>query len=289
VTPGEALDRVRPAGWRGELAGVLHEGATSRSFLLDGLVEQRGQRFVLRIDETLAAVLGLDRRRERAVLEVVAAAGLAPRVLGWWAGPPAVLLRPWVPGVAWSAGDFREPARWPPLAALLARVHALPAPTLAALEVTALDVPAAAARYARHGDAAARALAGRIARRVEEACAGQPLALCHGDPVAGNVVGRAEPCLIDWEYAALGDPLFDLAAVAVHHGLDDAQSRAWLECYARLTRPFGDQTGHRFAAWRDIYAGLTVLWLGVVERERGLDRAAADFYREMQGALDRAR
>jgi thiamine kinase len=43
--------------------------------------------------------------------------------------------------------------------------------------------------------------------------------LCHNDPIAQNVIGLRRTVLIDWEYAAIGDPLFDLAVVARHHRL----------------------------------------------------------------------
>jgi len=57
-------------------------------------------------------------------------------------------------------------------------------------------------------------------------------ALCHNDLLAANLIwsdGRL--WLIDWEYAGMGHPLFDLASVAANAGLTDTQEQALLESY----------------------------------------------------------
>lgn len=47
--------------------------------------------------------------------------------------------------------------------------------------------------------------------------------LCHHDPVIANFVGSKERLyLIDWEYAALGMPIMDYAALAIEWELDSA-------------------------------------------------------------------
>jgi thiamine kinase-like enzyme len=51
--------------------------------------------------------------------------------------------------------------------------------------------------------------------------------LCHHDVHGGNIV--IDPALrlwlVDWEYAGLGDPAFDLASFASQHGLSLGESR----------------------------------------------------------------
>ena len=44
--------------------------------------------------------------------------------------------------------------------------------------------------------------------------AGRPACIVHGDLSHANVIGTGPPRLIDWEYAAVGDPLADLACLA---------------------------------------------------------------------------
>jgi thiamine kinase-like enzyme len=46
--------------------------------------------------------------------------------------------------------------------------------------------------------------------------------LLHLDAHAGNVLATDELCLLDWEYAHLGDPLWDLASLTAPLPLDRA-------------------------------------------------------------------
>lgn len=49
---------------------------------------------------------------------------------------------------------------------------------------------------------------------------GWPKVLCHNDTYAVNwIVGPEGPCLIDWEYAGMNDPMADLATMPVRDGL----------------------------------------------------------------------
>jgi CTP:phosphocholine cytidylyltransferase-like protein/thiamine kinase-like enzyme len=49
---------------------------------------------------------------------------------------------------------------------------------------------------------------------------GWPKVLCHNDTYAVNwIVGPKGPCLIDWEYAGMDDPMEDLATMPVRDGL----------------------------------------------------------------------
>jgi len=67
-----------------------------------------------------------------------------------------------------------------------------------------------------------------------------------------------ELLLIDWEYAALGDPYFDLAVVAGHHELDPSLARQFLEAY--LQRAPSEKESARFTLQRRFYQALLALW-----------------------------
>ena len=45
-------------------------------------------------------------------------------------------------------------------------------------------------------------------------------ALCHNDLHHLNLLGTAPLMFVDWEYAGVGDPIFELAAVIGYHDLD---------------------------------------------------------------------
>lgn len=263
MKPEQALQRTGRFARGARIVGTLHAAATKASYL----VERRGERFVLRVDRPLALRLGLDRPRELTALRAAWSAGLAPEPLMMAVDAPAVLLLRWAPGQAWSPTDLRDPRRLQRLAALLRRVHALTPP------LPALDLDSALERYAMlAGTAASRTLAARAARLLRELRRGAgPGCLCHHDPVAANIVGRRHTVLIDWEYAALGDPLFDLAVVARHHRLP---KRAVAQFAAAYFNGVGRVPWARLDRFRALYDCVYALWVGAVAVQSGPGRAA---------------
>ena len=196
------------------------DGPTNESWL----VEQGGEQFVLRLDKPETALLGLDRDSEKAVCEALAAAGLGHPPVHF--DPDAgVYLRRYVPGRSWTMQDLQSPGKLERLAELLRRVHALPP---AGQKFKPLK---AAGRYARQiGGADAGNLFLEAATAYALIEPGTP-ALCHNDLFCGNVIEGEELSLIDWEYAGIGDPFFDLAVVVRHHDLEDELARHFLGAY----------------------------------------------------------
>ena len=203
------------------IRAVLSDGPTNASYR----VERTGEQFVLRIDKPAAEELGLDREAERHVLETLADAGLAGAPL-YADTARGVLLRRFEPGRTWTRDDMRQPDALEGLAVLLRCVHALPPAgrrfdPLGAAHAYAKQV--GTPRSCRLYEAAAAAFAD-----IEPATP----ALCHNDPVCGNVLDTDDGLrLIDWEYAGIGDPFFDLAVVVEHHGVGSSVARAFLAAY----------------------------------------------------------
>ena len=225
----------------------LTGGDTSVKWLL----EAGNDRFVLRVDRAIAGELGLDRQAETEILEVVGKAGIGPRLV--WASPAeGIQLCTYVAGDPWSWSDVRNPALLSSLAHTLARLHALPA------SGPAFDPAAAAQCYAAEiatpeaEELAARAL-GLVEELTEE---GGRSALCHNDLVHTNLVGHGPVRLIDWEFAAVGDPCFDLAIVIRHHELPDALADGFLDQYARAAGPVSRQRLHKNFELYDLLAAL---------------------------------
>jgi thiamine kinase len=216
-----------------------------------------GRPAVLRVDRPVAARLGLDRAAEPGVLAVAGAAGLGPTCL---AANPAqgTLLTEWLPGAAWTAAELRQPPNLERAARLLRRVHALPAVG------SVLDLPGAIRRYAGLAGPASRELA-RDAEAALAACpgptAGDPPRLCHNDPTPGNFIAGpgGELRLIDWEYAALGDPAFDLAGLALGAGLEPPAEDLLLAAYGG-GGPVSAARRARHGAWKRFAALLGELW-----------------------------
>lgn len=238
-----AAERVRP----------LSNSAVATSWLL----ETGAERLVLRRDGARAASLGLDRRREFHMMRTAFGAGLAPEPLHW-DGALGTLLRRHVDGETWAAqvDDVAE-RPWPALGALLRRVHALAPP-----RVKPLDIGASAQRYADvTGAAGDVALARDIGNRAAALTAGEAPVCCHHDAHLENVIGPIgdanHACLIDWEYAAPGHPLFDLAVVAGYHGLAGPELDALLAGWAGNDAPCDTA---RLPAFIGLYHDLAGLW-----------------------------
>jgi len=196
------------------------------------LVEDERSRWVLRLDRPAIAELGLSRGSEGAVCVQAAAAGITP-VYHLFDASAGIYLRRFVPGRALSAEDLSDPRLLERLAAILRKLHGLPPAG------EPFDPVAAVGRYAAQlGTRKAAALAERAVATLQTVPSGAGrLAMCHNDLVAENIIetsgGRL--MLIDWEYAGVGDPFFDLAVVIRHHGLGEPLARGFLEAYLQRT------------------------------------------------------
>lgn len=234
---------------------AIEEVLASTAISTTSRVAVDGRQAVLRVDGPGAARLGLDRAAEVQVLAAVAAEGLGPACL---ASDPAAgtLLTEWLPGRALTGADLQDPANLGRAAHLLRRVHgiAVPGPVLA--------LPAAVERYARAAGSDSRALAAAT-RAALAACLGGeagPLRLCHNDPTPGNFIAGVDGQLrlIDWEYAGLGYPAFDLAGLAAGAALDRSGDEVLLGAY--LGRAPTALEFDRHGRWRDLVARLADLW-----------------------------
>lgn len=250
MKPREALLMI-PGFAHARVESSLGEGATSHSWL----VASGEERYVLRIDKAMAAELGLDRAAEQEIQAVAARAGLTPEPV-FHDVERGVSLRRHAPGEAWSVADLQKPASLGRLARTLGDLHALPPAG------RPFQPGIAARRYAqRVGTPAAQELADE-ANVLLAQLHFEPFreCLCHNDLVADNIVGGGDrPQLIDWEFAGVGDPWFDLAAVIAHHDLEPELQGALIEAYLRRTASAREL--ERLQAWCRFYRLLLRLWL----------------------------
>ncbi|HEX9207094.1 MAG TPA: choline/ethanolamine kinase family protein [Steroidobacteraceae bacterium] len=189
-------------------------------------VECDARSHFVRLAQPATERLGADHHAECRVLGFACAAGIAPPVL--CCDPESrLLVTEWV-GVPDPEGSTPRAAALDAVARTLAALHGIDVPAdlrrvdfrEQALELEASLSPAGACTDLR--DVAMQVfdvLRGSLARRV----------LCHHDLNPLNLVFDCNRrlWLVDWEYAGLGDPAFDLASYASQHGLD-ARQRARL-------------------------------------------------------------
>jgi aminoglycoside phosphotransferase (APT) family kinase protein len=216
------------AGWHEALAQVpgaanasdisvqqLAGGTTNATFRV-----QTGQGvFVIRLHEPYSVDLGVDRRREAVLHASASAAGLTSRILA--ADPRGrYLVTEFLDGAPWRISDLEDESCLRQLAQTLADLHALPAPVVAPLDLRQL-LQRHVARIRAQEPAAAEGLLPQVARACDilarQADAGRPACIVHGDLSHANVIGFGPPRLVDWEYAAVGDPLRDLACLVAYY------------------------------------------------------------------------
>ncbi len=178
-------------------------------------------------------ILGIDRRNEVVCQRAAHALGIAPAVVHQRQG---VLVSDYVDARTMTAEAVRAAEFVPRLAAVLRTLHSgwdqltgemLYFSPFQAVRTYAKTARSLGARMPEDMDALlddARGFARRIAPFTP--------VLCHNDLLAGNILddGRAV-WLVDWEYAGIGHPLFDLANVSATCGFPEALERTLLAAY----------------------------------------------------------
>ena len=206
--------------WPGQPVEVeaLGGGITNHNFK----VSVGGETLVLRIGGKDTALLGIDREHEHEAALMAARMGIGPEVVRFADG---VLVTRFVEGEVGRA----DPAN---VGGLLARLHA--AESISSRFDSFRVVETYAATAAEHGVTVPSAYerAHELAGRIEAQREGASLGTCHNDLLAANFIDDGERVwIVDWEYAGMGDPFFDLANFAVNNGLDEEGEAALLEAY----------------------------------------------------------
>src|SRR5579884_2083154 len=207
----------------------LTGGITNQNYRVD----IGGETFVLRIGGKGTRLLGIDRRREHACTAIAARLGVGAEVIHFLAEQEVLLPRIVEAMRAYHNGpDF--PGTFSPFETVRA-YHRL------ALEA-GVAFPDTLPRVF--------ALMERIEQAIGQAFTPRP---CHNDLLASNFIddGRAIR-ILDWEYAAMGDPFFDLGNFAVNQSLSEEQCRQLLRAYFGEVRPADEAHLHLMRLGSDL-------------------------------------
>ncbi len=120
------------------------------------------------------------------------------------------------------------------------------------------------------------ALAQAIGRRIELALITNPLELrpCHNDFLPGNLIDDGTRMrIVDWEYAGMGDPFFDLGNFSVNNELSEDEDAAFLAAYDGEPHPRPDRLA-RLVLFRVISDFREAMW-GVLQE--GISTLDVDF------------
>jgi len=218
MEPEQLAERV----WPGQDVAIepLGGGITNRNFK----VETDGRRFVLRIGGKDTELLGIDRSAEHAASRVAADLGLGPEVVAF-VEPEGYLVTRYVDGEVGKVDVAR-------VGAALRLLH--DGPAFPGHFDSFRVVEAYRATAAEHGIGVPTAYepAKELANQIEHRRSHVPRRPCHNDLLNANFIddgGRL--VLVDWEYAGMGDPFFDLGNFAVNHELTEESEQALLSAY----------------------------------------------------------
>jgi thiamine kinase-like enzyme len=218
VEPEQLAERV----WPGQQVSIepLGGGITNRNFK----VGAGGQEFVLRIGGTDTELLGIDRAAEHAASRIAAELGLGPEVVAF-IEPEGYLVTRFVDGEVGKVDVER-------VGAALRLLHDGPALPGRFDSFRVVETYRVTAR--EHGVVVPSAYeaAKELADEIERRRSGAPLRPCHNDLLNANFIDDGVRLwLVDWEYAGMGDPFFDLGNFAVNHELAEEDENALLAAY----------------------------------------------------------
>jgi thiamine kinase-like enzyme len=225
-------------GWSAADAVVtpLLGGITNQNYRVD----IAGESFVLRIGGRGTHLLGIDRGRERTCTAIAAQIGVGAEVVHFLASESdEVLITRFIPGESISPETAARPEMLRRIVNAVRRYHAGP------------DFPGTFSPFATVRSYHQLALEHNVAfpgtllqvfslmARIEAAIGPlhQPRP-CHNDLLASNFIDDGRTIwILDWEYAAMGDPFFDLGNFAVNQSLDEEQCELLLRYYFGEVRP----------------------------------------------------
>ena len=268
-----AMQKVPELAGRTLTLTPLSGGITNRNFRVEA--DGTPECWVIRMAGNDTHLLGISREVEHAATVAAAGIGVGPEVTAF-IRPEGYLVTRFIEGSPVSDDAVRRPETLRRIADSLRRIHDGPA-------IPGLFVPLRICEAYR-ALAAARGVpippeyerAREISGWIEQALVANPIDLrpCHNDLLNANFIDDGERIrIIDWEYAGMGDPFFDLGNFSINHELTEDQDRILLEAYdgevrtprfARLTlmRVVSD---FREAMWGVLQQGVSSLDVDFVD------------------------
>jgi thiamine kinase-like enzyme len=220
-----AMQRVPELAGHELVLTALSGGITNRNFLVT--IHGRRDRYVIRLAGNDTHLLGISREVEHAATVAAAGIGVGPEVTAF-IRPEGYLVTRFIEGSPVPVEEVRERDTLTRIAETIRRIHQ--GPPIPGLFVPLRIVEAyralAMARGVRIPPEYELAVA--IGRRIDLACLADPVELrpCHNDLLNANFIDDGSRIrIVDWEYAGMGDPYFDLGNFSINHELtpdDDA-------------------------------------------------------------------
>jgi thiamine kinase-like enzyme len=232
-----ALQRVPETADRELTLTPLSGGITNRNFLIS--LAGSPDRYVIRLAGNDTHLLGISREVEHAATVAAAGVGVGPEVAAF-IRPEGYLVTRFIVGSPVSLEEVHRPETLTRVADSIRRIHGGPAiPGLfVPLRVAEAYLALATSRGVPtpRGWEAAREAGHRVERALLEAPL--PLRPCHNDLLNANFIDDGERIrIVDWEYAGMGDPFFDLGNFSINHELTPEEDAFLLAAYDQADAP----------------------------------------------------
>jgi len=226
-----AMQRVPELAGRELTLTALSGGITNRNFLV--AVAGGRDRYVIRLAGNDTHLLGISREVEHAATVAAAGVGVGPEVTAF-IRPEGYLVTRFIEGSPVSDEAVHRPETIERVAISLRRIH--DGPAIPGLFVPLRIVEAYRALALARGVPIPPEydLSAAIGRRIELACLANPIELrpCHNDLLNANFIDDGQRIrIVDWEYAGMGDPFFDLGNFSINHELGADEDAALLAAY----------------------------------------------------------
>jgi thiamine kinase-like enzyme len=232
----QALARVPQ--WKGVSdikTSPIGGGITNHNYRVD----VGGESYFLRLPGASTELLGINRDYEYAANLAAGKLGIAPEVV-YFIQTEGYLVTRFITGRPLPPDEIRQPENIRHVMQMVRKIHAMPPiPGNFSIFHVIEDYTSTARRYHVSFPQDFDWLMSRVAEAEKTLKAHTlPLRACHNDLLNANFILAGERLyIIDWEYAGMGDPFFDLANFSDHHELTDDQDRWLLECYFGSTNP----------------------------------------------------
>jgi thiamine kinase-like enzyme len=223
------LEKVLETLWpgRGPILSPITSGITNSNVR----VEIDDEAFVVRLPGADTELLGIDRHAELEAARAAAAAGVGPEVVDFVEG---CLVTRFLQGdpipeeVLQAEGVLAQVVR------SIRAIHAVPSipSTFPVFRIVERYRERAASRGVPIPDA--YETAHDLADRIEQALERNPMlpATCHNDLLNANFLRDGDHVwIVDYEYAGMGDPLFDLGNLSINNGFTEETQEILLRLY----------------------------------------------------------
>jgi thiamine kinase-like enzyme len=271
-----------------ELAGLkltlqpLSGGITNRNFVVSA--PRRTERWVLRLAGNDTHLLGISREVEYAATVAAAGVGVGPEVTAF-IRPEGYLVTRFIDGAPIGPEAVHRADTLARVVDSLRRIH--DGPPIPGLFIPFRIVEAYRALAEARGVTIPPEYepAQAAARRIELALLANPVPLtpCHNDLLNANFIDDlVRVRIVDWEYAGMGDPFFDLGNFSVNHGLSPEEDEELLTDYD--SGPIRPERLARLTLMRIVSDFREAMW-GVLQQ--GVSTLDVDFVGYASSRFDR--